>query len=145
MNLFQNAVEQPQLWVNQMMAELRTRDARDALHALRAGLQALRDRMTLEEVAQLSAQLPLMIRGLFFEGWDPTGKPLRLRKREEFLSLVRERYAPRHEAAADEIVRAVFHVLERHVSQGEMTDVMATLPEEIVQIVVGGPRDSDVI
>ena len=46
---------------------------------------------------------------------------------------------------AGEIVRAVFRVLERHVSQGEMTDVMATLPEAIVEIVAGGPRDSDII
>jgi uncharacterized protein (DUF2267 family) len=144
MNVFHNALEHPQQWVLEMMAELRTHDERDALQALRAGLQALRDRLTLEEVAQLSAQMPLVIRGLFFEGWDPTGKPLRLRKREEFLSLVRERYAPRHQATADEIVRALFRVLGRHVSQGELTDVMATLPQEIVEIVSGGPRDTEI-
>jgi uncharacterized protein (DUF2267 family) len=44
-----------------------------------------------EEAAQLSGQLPLLIRGLYFEGWDPTGKPLRIRHREDFLVLVREK------------------------------------------------------
>jgi uncharacterized protein (DUF2267 family) len=54
--------------------------------ALRATLHALRDRLTVEEVAQLGAQLPTLIRGFYYEGWDPTGKPLRVRHKEQFLA-----------------------------------------------------------
>jgi uncharacterized protein (DUF2267 family) len=39
---------------------------------LRATLHALRDRLIIDEVAQLSAQLPMLIRGLYYKGWDPT-------------------------------------------------------------------------
>jgi uncharacterized protein (DUF2267 family) len=95
MKLFQNASEMAGLWVEQMAGELGIRDQAEALAALRAGLQALRDRLGVEEVAQLSAQLPLLVRGLLFENWDPTGKPLRLRHRDQFLALVRDKYAPR--------------------------------------------------
>lgn len=137
MKLFQNASEMATVWVKQMMTELGSDDPADAMAALRAGLQALRDRLGVEEVAQLSAQLPLLVRGMYFENWDPTDKPLRLRRREEFLALVRDKYAPRRQQPADRIIQAVFRVLERHVSQGEITDVMMVLPEPIGALIRG--------
>jgi uncharacterized protein (DUF2267 family) len=140
MNLFEKIDQQAMTWVKEMMAELHTRDPHRALHALRAGLQALRDRLPLEEVAQLSAQLPLMVRGMFFENWVPTGKPLRLRTRREFLALVREKYGPREDVPAEDIVVALFRVLDRHVTRGEIGDVMVSLPEEILEVVA--PRES---
>jgi uncharacterized protein (DUF2267 family) len=120
-------------WIEDMMFELRTANADKAMHALRAGLQALRDRLSVDEAAQLSAQLPLIVRGMFFEGWDPTGKPLRIRHREDFLALVREKFG-RDDAAAADIVVALFRVLQRRVSQGELTDVMISLPQELVEL-----------
>jgi uncharacterized protein (DUF2267 family) len=138
MKLFDKINQQAGAWVKDMMSELGTRDSHKALHALRAGLHALRDRLSVDEAAQLSAQLPLLIRGLFFEGWDPSDKPLKIRHKDEFLALVRTRYAPRQDAAADDIVVALFRVMARHVSAGEITDVIMSLPEELVHIVDGG-------
>jgi uncharacterized protein (DUF2267 family) len=135
MNLFERVNQQAMLWVKDMMTELHTDNPQRALHAMRAGLQALRDRLSVEEAAQLSAQLPLLVRGMFFEGWDPTGKPLRIRHRAEFLALIRQKFAPREDVAADDIIVALFRVMSRHVAQGEITDLMLTLPEEIVDVV----------
>jgi uncharacterized protein (DUF2267 family) len=140
MDLFGRAIEHSTTWVRDMMSALHTDDAHKALHALRAGLHALRDRLTVEEAAQLSAQLPLVVRGIFFEGWDPTGKPLRIRHRAEFLAFVREKCGSRDDVAADEIIAALFRVLERHVTQGELTDIMMGLPTELVQL-TGGRRE----
>jgi uncharacterized protein (DUF2267 family) len=137
MKLFDRANQQAIAWVNDMMSALGSEDEHKGLHALRAGLHALRDRLTVEEAAQLSAQLPTIIRGLFFEGWVPSGKPLRIRHRAEFLALVREKYAPREDAATDEIVVSLFRVLTKHVSGGELTAIVMTLPEEIVALVTG--------
>ena len=137
MDLFNKLNEPAVHWLKDMMDELRTDDRQRAWHALRAGLHALRDRLTVEEAAQLSAQLPLVIRGLYFEGWDPTGKPLRIRHGDEFLALVREKYAPRTDTAASDIVPAVFRVLDRHISVGELTDIMLSLPTELVDLVRG--------
>jgi uncharacterized protein (DUF2267 family) len=135
MKLFATVNQQAVLWVKEMMAELRTDDAHKALHALRAGLHALRDRLSVDEAAQLAAQLPLLVRGIFFEGWDPSGKPLRIRHRAEFLALVREKYHPRQDLPADDIMHATFRVLRRHVSPGELGDVIFNLPLEVAQIV----------
>jgi uncharacterized protein (DUF2267 family) len=136
MALFERMNQQAMTWVQDMMFELRSSDQDQALHALRAGLQALRDRLSVEEAAQLSAQMPLIVRGMFFEGWNPSNKPLRLRHAPEFLALVREKYAPRADLGADQIVVALFRVLSRHISRGEMADVMMSLPAEIVEAAV---------
>lgn len=141
MHLFDKATQQATIWVKDMMSALGTEDPRQGLHALRAGLHALRDRLSAEEAAQLSAQLPLLVRGLFFEGWSPADKPLRIRRAPDFLALVRENYAPREDAAASDIVAALFRVLGKHVAAGEITRIMMSLPEALVEVAGGGPRE----
>ena len=79
MKLFEKSSDKADAWVKDMMVCLDTTDPHLALHALRAGLHALRDRLTVEEAAQLAAQMPMTIRGLFYENWHPAGKPLRIR------------------------------------------------------------------
>lgn len=137
MRLFEKINQQAMTWVKDMMEALPTADENKAIRALRAGLQALRDRLTTEEVAQLSAQLPLLVRGMFFEGWDPTDKPLRLRHKAEFLALVQEKCAPRTDIPADDIVAALFRVLAKNVSSGEVTQIVLSLPKDLLAVVVG--------
>jgi uncharacterized protein (DUF2267 family) len=142
MRVFDRTHQKANEWVKDMMACLGTEDPEQALHALRAGLHALRDRLTVEEAAQLAAQMPMTIRGLFFENWRPSGKPLRIRHPNEFLALVIENYAPREDAYADQIIGAVFRVLRRHVSAGEITDIVMSLPAPLLGL-VGGGREAE--
>ena len=135
MTVFDKSNERSEAWVRDMMTFLDSDDPEMALHALRAGLHALRDRLTVEEAAQLAAQMPLAVRGLFYEGWRPNGKPLRVRHPNDFLALVITNYAPRTDAYADEIIRAVFRVLEKHLSAGEIGHVVSSLPEPLLGLV----------
>jgi uncharacterized protein (DUF2267 family) len=137
MKVFERSQEKAAEWVRDMMMCLDCDDQQKGLHALRAGLHALRDRLTVEEAAQLAAQMPLTIRGLFFENWHPADKPLRIRHPNEFLALVIANYAPRTDAYADEIVQALFRVLRKHVSEGELTDVVMSLPEPLLPLLGG--------
>jgi len=66
------------------MHDTNWQDPRKAYQALRSTLHTLRDRLTVDEVAQLAAQLPMLVRGFYYEGWDPTGKPLKVRDLESF-------------------------------------------------------------
>src|ERR1700704_577649 len=109
-----------------------------AYAALRAVLHAVRDRLPVEETAELAAQLPMLVRGFYYEGWDPTGKPVRERSLEGFLAGV----AIELPIAADPepVARAVFALLARRVSDGEIQDVKGVLPTAIRQLWPAAPR-----
>lgn len=51
-------------------------------------LHCLRDRLSVDQAAHLSAQLPLLVRGIYYESYHPAGKPEKVRSRAEFLEHV---------------------------------------------------------
>ena len=73
------------LWLENLMEELGWQERDRAYQALRVVLHALRDRLPQKDLAALGAQLPLLIRGIYYEGWDPTGKALKDCEKEDFL------------------------------------------------------------
>jgi uncharacterized protein (DUF2267 family) len=104
-----------------------TAQAYSALHAV---LHTLRDRLTVDEAAQLGAQLPLLIRGVYYEGWKPADLPGRQRTWAEFLGRIGGRLGNSNvdpEAAC----RAVFALLERRISPGEIDDVKHMMHERL--------------
>src|SRR5262249_32962204 len=129
--IFDATLQKTHTWLNQLMRLLPTDDERVAYHALRATLHALRDRLTVEEVAQLGAQLPMLVRGFYYEGWDPTGKPLRIRSREEFLNRIRLEFRDGGDDDAEVVARAVFTLLVQRIAEGEIEDVKHVLPADI--------------
>jgi uncharacterized protein (DUF2267 family) len=96
---------------------------------LGAVLHALRDRLGVEVSAHVSAQLPMLVRGLFYEGWDPTGTPTRL-SLDEFLERVEHDARLKGRSAAEDAVRAVFAVLWDKLGEGTVGHATAVLPEE---------------
>jgi uncharacterized protein (DUF2267 family) len=127
----ERAVHVTNIWLKELMEELHRDDRQRAYHALGAVLHALRDRLTVVETANLGAQLPLLIRGLFYEGWNPSGKPIKARKKADFLAHIAAACRGHSEVSPEEAARAVFTVLERHVSAGEIKDVKHVLPSGI--------------
>lgn len=141
--LFGATVQKAHEWVHEVARELGTEDRRRAYLALRATLHALRDRMPVEEAAQLAAQLPLLVRGAFYEGYTPARTPRKERHLDEFLAHVAAGMPG--ETDLEEAKRcavAVMAVLDRHVTQGELEDVKAVLHESIRAIWPAGARAS---
>ncbi|MDQ1669556.1 MAG: hypothetical protein QOE40_1617 [Actinomycetota bacterium] len=101
--------------------------------ALRAVLHALRDRMTVDETAQLSAQLPMLIRGIYFEGWDPTHVPMKV-DRDEFLARVEKEYAHDMEGDVVQLTQTVLQALRTHVSDGEWDDIRSAVPKKLASV-----------
>jgi uncharacterized protein (DUF2267 family) len=108
----------------------------EAWRILKAFLQVLRDELTLDEAAQLAAQLPLVLRGAFYEGFDPSSQPAKLRQRERFLELLAERAQLDGTAEAERAAQAAATVLRRHVTEGELDDVLSQLPSEVREVLV---------
>jgi uncharacterized protein (DUF2267 family) len=131
LDAFDTTVQKTNRWLNELMQIMGSQDKHRAYLALRAALHALRDRLTVEEVAQLGAQLPMLIRGFYYEGWDPTNKPLRVRHKEEFLARIVQEFTGDVRIDPELTARAVFTMLAMRVSEGEIEDVKHVLPADI--------------
>jgi uncharacterized protein (DUF2267 family) len=131
LDVFDTTVQKTNSWLNDLMRLLGFPDKHMAYLALRTTLHALRDRLTVEEVAQLGAQLPMLIRGFYYEGWDPTAKPLRVRHREQFLDRIGQQFRGDDCVDPERIARAVFTLVEHRVTEGEIEDVKHLLPAQI--------------
>jgi uncharacterized protein (DUF2267 family) len=128
---FDETIHLTNSWLKELMEDLGWEDRHRAYRALRAALHALRDRLPVESAAHLAAQLPMLVRGFYYEGWRPAATPSRDRKAESFLEPVERAFAKEPDVDAKEVVRAVFALLDRHVSPGEVEDVRRVLPEDI--------------
>ncbi len=74
---------------------------------------------------------PLLIRGLYYEGWNPSGKPVKERQKEEFLGHIVAALRESPDLDPEDIAWGVFRILKKHVSVGEIGDVKQVLPAEI--------------
>jgi len=131
LDAFDTTLHKTHTWLNELEEVLGTQDKHKAYLAMRAALHALRDRLTVDEVAQLGAQLPMLMRGFYYEGWDPSCKPLKVRDKDQFLARIEQEFPGDDGIYPERVARAVFAVLEKHVSAGEIEDVKQVLPADI--------------
>lgn len=130
---FTQAAQQAQQWVNELADDLDW-DERRAYRLLRCVLHALRDWLTQEEMVDLSAQLPVLIRGIYFEGWKPLEAPVRDRKKADFIGRVQDSFSDDLLNDPDAAVTAVFRLLGRHVSHGEIVQVRNSMKKSMREL-----------
>ncbi|MHB0777454.1 DUF2267 domain-containing protein [Halomonas sp. WWR20] len=129
--VFDKTLHTTHIWLDDIMADLGP-DRQVAWHALGAVLRTLRDRMPLPLAAHLGAQLPLLVRGSYYDRWQPQVQPDTMRSREEFLQHVEEELdKTRGDIDVTDAVRSVFHVLSQHVDPGQVEKIKEALPAEI--------------
>jgi uncharacterized protein (DUF2267 family) len=129
---FESTIQTTNIWLNDILERLGWRDQHRAYYALRAVLHALRDHLPVEQAAALAAQLPMLVRGFFYEGWHPHGKPVKDRHKEAFLAHIAVAFRDDSDVVDPErVTRAVFNVLSKHVSSGEIESVKRSLPTEL--------------
>jgi len=120
-----------ELWLSDLMEDLGWEDRSQAYRALQVVLHALRDRLPVEAVAALSSQLPLLVRGIYYEGWSPSETPLQESEKEDFLSQIAAAFRNNPEVDPERLARAVFKVLKRYAPSGEIRDERLILPPGI--------------
>ena len=122
-------VQQTQEWLKEVRDNAGLADETEALAGLRAVLHQLRDRLSVAETAQLAAELPMLVRGIFYEGWQPAHVPDKtVRSRQDFIDGVERRLSP-HRFDPETTVRIVFMLLAHHLDPGEISDVIGQLPD----------------
>ena len=133
---FDKAIEKTNAWVDQLRIGLGLEDHHKAYMVLRGVLHALRDRLSPDELADLSAQLPMLVRGFLYEGWKPAHKPLRYRHKTEFLERVSKEAPWLGTSDIEGAVTAVFVLLSGELGEdnGELAQVRESLPAELREL-----------
>jgi uncharacterized protein (DUF2267 family) len=126
---FDAPVREARAWLGDVMRETGL-DERRAFAALRGVLQAIRDEITTRQSGRLAAKMPALIRGLFFEGWDP-GRPAAEHELARFIARVRS-YAAIDDGELDypSVARGVIRVIEDRMP-GPTAQIKRTLPKEL--------------
>lgn len=132
--VFSKTLEKTMRWVSSLSEVLGTGDEQYAYMTLRSVLHALRDRVTPEEAVQLGAQLPMLIRGFYYDGWHPADKPKRYRHREDFFAQVRRENPSLIESDLEHAITSVFVVLSQELRGGEIDQVRKMLPPEVREL-----------
>jgi uncharacterized protein (DUF2267 family) len=132
LEVFDSTLQQTNGWLKAIMEEMHWEDRRRAYLALRGTLHALRDYLIVDEGAQLAAQLPLLVRGIYYEGWKPSKVPATNRNRDDFLGRIKKEFE-RADPQVDpvRVVHAVLRVLTERVSAGEVEEVRDVLPKDV--------------
>ena len=129
LEVLETTVQKTHQWIDSL-ADAAHLDRHTAYQALRAVLQTLRDRLPAPEAAHFAAQLPMLVRGIFYEGYRPTAVPESL-SRQQFLDRIAEKIVSERLTDPVEAASQVFALLERFLGYGELEKIGLVLPVEL--------------
>jgi uncharacterized protein (DUF2267 family) len=128
-------------FINEVAAELGDSSAWDmAGRVTIAVFHTLREKLTPEESFHLISQLPMILKGIYVDGWDPAKQVERTDTLEEFLQHLRDhdaRAAGRDFGDDEQAARhfqAVLRVMSHYISDGEMKHIRQQLPRPVAQL-----------
>ena len=130
LDVFDKTLQTTNIWLNEIMERLGP-DRHVAWKVLSTVLHKLRDRLPVELSAHLGSQLPLLVRGVYYDQYEPAHQPSDCHTPEQFRDEVAEWLSDIRPVDPDEAIRAVFEVLARHVSEGQIVKVRNALPKGI--------------
>lgn len=131
LDTFDRTIHETNHWLGVVMVELKTDDRRRAYIALRAGLHALRDRIGPENAVHFAAQLPILLRGVFYEGWRPSETPTHERRLDDFLAYVESLLGSRTDIDPADALRASFAAIAESISFMEVLKLVNLLPRDL--------------
>ena len=117
-------------WVDDLMRRLGWRDRERVYLALLAALHALRDVLARDEAIFLGAQLPALLRGLYYEGWHPGTRPA-TKSRNTFLERIHDGLHRDPGIDAEQVARCLFSVLAARLPAAELEDAKAATPRDL--------------
>jgi uncharacterized protein (DUF2267 family) len=129
LDVFDKTIQTTNIWLGEIMSDLGP-DRQVAWKVLSVVLHKTRDRLTVELAAHLSAELPLLIRGVYYDQYEPARQPVKC-DLDEFIAEVGEWLSDIRPVNPSDAIRAVFAVLSRHVPAGQIAKVQHALPQDL--------------
>ncbi len=130
LDIFDRTIQTTNIWLKEISAVIGP-DRHLAWKVLNIVLHKLRDRLPFEVSAHLGSQLPLLIRGVYYDQFRPADGPDKSRHAEEFIHEVGKWLSDVRPVDPKQAIIAVFGVLDRHIDAGQAAKVKGTLPHEI--------------
>ena len=127
LEVFDKTIQTTNSWLNEITEALGP-DRQLAWKVLSTVLHKLRDRLPVDVAAHLGAQLPLLVRGVYYDQFQPAKQPSSCRDLDEFVAEVQEWLTDVRPVNAKDAVDAVFALLSRHVPEGQLVIVRNSLP-----------------
>jgi uncharacterized protein (DUF2267 family) len=130
LEVFDRTLHTTNLWLDEISAEIGP-DRHLAWHVLGAVLRSIRDEMLVEQSAHFAAQLPLLVRGAYFDQYRPAAQPASGRSQEEFIARIQHDLHGARPVNTEQAVSAVTRTLNRHVTEGQVKKVRDSLPKGV--------------
>jgi uncharacterized protein (DUF2267 family) len=130
LEVFEKTLQVTDQWLDELSAQLGP-DRRAAWHALGAVLRVVRDRVPVGLAGHVGAQLPLLVRGAYYEHFNPLRDPDKTRDLDGFLANVGKQMPGVERDGVWQAVRAVFAVLGRHLTPEQAAKLREALPAEV--------------
>lgn len=132
---FNHTLEKSNGWLKELAQIGKFESEENAYAALRSVLHSLRNRLTVDGAAHLAAQLPTLIRGIYYEGWKPSITPKKIHTKDEFLENIENELRNATNRIDSELAaKAVFKLLSEKISDGEISDIKSELPNKLLSL-----------
>lgn len=131
LGVFEKTQRKTAHWIDSVAHKMGSTDSERGYHVLRSVLHALRDRLPPDEAVHLGAQMPMLVRGFYYEGWHPAGKPEHYRHKAEFLAHIARDVPDLDPAQRERAASAVFSLLSEELSGSQADHVRHALPAEV--------------
>lgn len=136
-SVFEPAIRTAEGWVESVAREFGTDDRKFAYRALRAWLHGLRDQLPVQSCAHFAAQLPEVLRGVYYEGWNPGRVPA-----DHDVDAYLRRFADEARVRPAEVRRVASTVtaaLHLHLSGAQLSTALEQLPERLRELLWVAP------
>lgn len=137
-----HTVQLTHAWINELDRRLGWGNSGRSYQLLKVVLQAIRDWLPATESAMFAAQLPMLIRGAYYEHWQPAKTPARRRSKADFLARVEASLGAGLPMPTETAVSVVLAFLSTKISAGEIEDIRASLPAELRAMWPDFPRST---
>jgi uncharacterized protein (DUF2267 family) len=135
--LFAHAERTAHDWLRVAADRLEIDDVQEAYRMLRSWLHLVRDRVTVNSAAHLAAQLPELLRGVFYDGWQPSKVPMRMHAEEFLLRFQQDARIPATEVRP--ALAAITSAMRELFSPGQLDTVIGQLPDDVWALLYPAP------
>lgn len=130
LDVFDRTLHTTNGWLKEISEDLEI-DRHAAWKVLSVVLHKLRDRLPVDLSAHLGSQLPLLVRGVYYDQYQPARQPSRCHGLDDFTAEVGEWLTDAAPIDPARAIRTVFGVLSRHLAPGQVAKVRANLPKTL--------------